>query len=215
MFGLVYCIWNGDQMIYVGSTIISLERRMMEHKSYCNNEKSANHNFKIYKKIREVGFENCRFEILFEDNNFRDKDNLRELEDFYYLLYSELYELYNDQRPKRSQKEYRENNKEQIATYKKEYYEDNKEIIAEQNKQYRENNKEIIAEQKKQYYENNKEIIAERNKQWRENNKEKIKQYDKERNKKKYDCECGSKELSLRNIARHNKSKKHLKEVVQ
>ena len=42
------------------------------------------------------------------------------------------------------------------------------------NKQYREDNKDIINEKMKEYRENNKDTINEKNKQYRENNKDKI-----------------------------------------
>ena len=80
---------------------------------------------------------------------------------------------------KRCDKQYRGENKEQIAEYKKQYYEENKEQIAEKNKQYREEHKEQIVEYQKQYREENKEYYAEYYKQYREENKEKLAEYSK------------------------------------
>ena len=71
---------------------------------------------------------------------------------------------------KRCDKQYREENKEQIAEYNKQYYEENKEKLADYNKKYREENKEYYAEYYKQYREENKEKLAEYNKKYREDN---------------------------------------------
>ena len=40
---------------YVGHTIQSLTRRMLEHRNCCSNENRHGHNFKLYKYIRENG----------------------------------------------------------------------------------------------------------------------------------------------------------------
>ena len=53
-------------------------------------------------------------------------------------------------------KEYQNQNKEEIAEKSKEYRDKNKEKIAEKQKEYRDQNKEELAEKKKKYYEANK-----------------------------------------------------------
>ena len=58
---------------------------------------------------------------------------------------------------KRCDKQYRGENKEQIAEKNKQYREEHKEQIVEYQKQYREENKEYYVEKNKQYYEENKE----------------------------------------------------------
>ena len=58
----------------------------------------------------------------------------------------------------------------------KEWREDNKEKLSEQNKQYREQNREHLEE----YYETNKEHILEQRKLWREQNKEHKKKYNRQ-----------------------------------
>lgn len=67
-------------------------------------------------------------------------------------------------------KEYYENNKETIVSYKKEYYKINKEKLSKKSKMYNENNKEKI----KEWRENNKESIKQKDKEWYRNNKESI-----------------------------------------
>ena len=89
------------------------------------------------------------------------------------------------------QKEYYENNKEQIKEKQKEYYENNKKQVLEKQKEYNEKNKEQIKEYIKEYNEKNKEQIKEYKKEYRkeynEKNKEQIKEYRKEYNEKKKD----------------------------
>ena len=96
---------------------------------------------------------------------------------------------------KKCDKQYYEENKEEILEKQKEYYEENKEEILERNKQYNEEHKEEILEymkqyykehkeelkeKKKQYYEEHKEEIAEKNKQYREEHKEELKEKNKQ-----------------------------------
>jgi len=119
----------------------------------------------------------------------------------------------------RTDKEYREENKDELTEkrnkYKKEnkqsisqrgrvYYENNKEKILNNVNNYRNNNKEKIAERKRLYGEKNKEQIAERSRLYREKNKERIKA----KKSKKYNCECGGK-YTHDHKAEHLRSKKH------
>ena len=67
-------------------------------------------------------------------------------------------------------------------------------------KEYREENKENIKEKKKEYYEENKEIFLEKFKHYREENKDKILI----KLKEKIKCDLCNKEISLRNLSRHN-----------
>jgi hypothetical protein len=94
---------------------------------------------------------------------------------------TELKASMNSHRASRTQKQYREDNKEKIQQYR----EDNR----EKKKEYRDNNKEKIQEYGKEYYETNKNTIL-------ENNREKI------------TCKCGC-VVTTQNIKRHEKTKKH------
>jgi hypothetical protein len=80
----------------------------------------------------------------------------------------------------RTQKEYQQENKEQILEYRNQYHQNNKEQIAEKQKQRYINNKEHITEQQKQYRQDNKEQIADQKKQYQQDNKEVISQYKKQ-----------------------------------
>ena len=77
-------------------------------------------------------------------------------------------------------KQYRKDNKENIAEYSKQYSKNNKEKIAEWRKQYNKNNREKLVEYRKQYYEDNKEKIIESSKQYYVDNVEYRKQYGKQ-----------------------------------
>jgi len=81
----------------------------------------------------------------------------------------------NKEQISEANKNYRENNKEQIAEVKKDYYDNNKTKILESQKDYYETNKTEILERQKEYHTVNREIINETRKVLREENKEKIK----------------------------------------
>ena len=82
------------------------------------------------------------------------------------------------------EKEYREENKEQITEYTqnkkeqfKQYREENKEQIAETSKQYRETHKDNIAATRKEYNETHKEQIVESRKQYNDEHKLERREY--------------------------------------
>lgn len=100
----------------------------------------------------------------------------------------------NNEKIKKYQKQYRQNNRQKIALkdikykeknknklkeYRKEYYIKNKERIIE----YRNNNKETIKEKAKEYYLKNKQNINNKHKKWLKDNKEKQREYDNNRRK--------------------------------
>jgi hypothetical protein len=61
--------------------------------------------------------------------------------------------------PNRTDKEYREDNKEQLSIKLKKYYAENKLMYAQKGKVYRNQNEEKLKERSRQYRENNKEAI--------------------------------------------------------
>lgn len=73
-------------------------------------------------------------------------------------------------------------------------------------REWYDDNREELTERKKKYYENNKEEILQQHKKYREENKSVIL----EKKKEKIICECGY-ETTRTNIARHQRSEKHLK----
>jgi len=196
---IIYKLINYDypELVYVGSTT-NFTKRKQCHKESCLNEKSKNHNLKVYVTIREYdGWENWNIIKICDYPCYNRRE--AELKEDEYM--TELKANMNSHRAFRTQKqyyednrekmkEYRENNKEKIQEYKKEYYEDNKEKIQENMKEYQETNKEKIKEKRKEYYETNKNTIL-------KNMKEIVK------------CECGC-EVTKTNLKRHIKNKKHI-----
>ena len=173
----------GGGLTYYGSTCNELYKRLWSHKSNFNKCKSK----LLFDSGDKVEI------ILIEKYPCNDKMELHKRERYYI----ENNDCINKFIPTRTDKEYREDNKDKI----KEYFETNKDKI----KQYREDNKDKIKERGKQCREDNKDKIKEIAKQYREVNKDKIK----ERQNEKIKCECG-KIYTQSNKLRHKQSKKHI-----
>jgi hypothetical protein len=187
-----------DTDIYVGSTA-NFTHRKSKHKYCCNNEKDKNYNTPVYKYIRDNGGWDEWVMIPIEQYPCNNKDELKIRERYHIdLLKSKL----NQRIPSRTDKEWRDDNKEKIN----EYWRNNKDKKYEKDKRYRESHKEILVEKKKQYREANKEKIAERDKKYREANKEILS----EKAKQRVVCDnCGC-EVSKKGLNAHQKTKKCL-----
>ena len=181
----IYKIYCSDSEItdcYVGSTE-DYNTRCSDHNSRCNNEHSKEYNYKLYKFIRaNGGMDNFVIEPIYECNV---EDRYIEEQRWFELLKSTL----NTKSPKRTRKQYRIDNRQQIREEKKQYYQNNKQKISEYKKKYNIDNKEKISEEKKQYYIDNKQELS-------------------EKRKIKIECECGSL-VTKSIISRHRKSNKH------
>ena len=214
--GKIYrIVCNTTGLTYYGSTCEdTMAKRLSHHKDSYKRYLNGNYGFTTSFEI----LKNENYEIILVENfPCNSKDQLHARERFYI----ESNECVNKIIPTRTKKEYREQNKEEIAKYQKQYREQNKEEIPEKMKQYREQNKELIKEINKQYREQNQETIAEYQKQYREENKDKFSEKNKqyyeankktilEKAKKKYMCVCGSVfRIGLK--TRHFKSQKHQK----
>ena len=187
---LIYKLCCNDTDIkeeYVGSTT-DFTKRKNQHKSICNNNYCEGYNYKVYKTIRDNGgFSNWSM-IQIEKYPCESKRELQSRERYWIeTLESKL----NCHIPTRTNKEWRE---------------DNKDYLKEHSKEYRYNHKDYLKERSINYYSNNKDKIAIKDKNYRENNKEKIKEY----RSKKVTCECGS-TITILEKSSHLKSKKHLK----
>lgn len=190
--GIIYKLCCKDPTItdcYIGSTTNFIKRKS-QHKASCNVENSKGYNYYVYRFIREHdGFDNWDM-IQIEKYEAKDKKDLETRERYWIeTLKSSL----NKVIPTRTQKEWYDVNKEDVASKHKNYYEDNKECLALKRKEYLEVNKEKTASKTKEYYENNKEELSLKYKEYYKKNKEKIissvKEYS-EKNKEK---------ISLRN----------------
>ncbi len=171
---------------YVGSTTKTLEERLDRHER----------DYELYKKNK---YDFVSSYHILELNDYKIElveltNNLKEREGYWIRTLNSV----NRKIEGRTQKEYREDNKEKI----KQYREDNKDHY----KQYRENNKEKI----KQYREDNRDKIIQFKKEYYQLNKDRINEIRTE----KITCECGA-IISKTNIAKHKKTKKHINRTQQ
>jgi hypothetical protein len=189
--------------IYIGSTTQSLAVRKAGHKrAYKHFLKGRYCNMSSFELIKNEDVEI----ILVENFPCSSKEELHKRER-YFIENTE--NCVNKVIPTRTDKEWREENKENIQKFMKEWREKNKEKIKTVKKDYYEKNIDEMKEKHKIYNDNNKERIQEYkknyNKEYREKNEEKWKKYQ----SISYNCSCGSiVKKCLKN--RHEKSQKHL-----
>ena len=216
---------NTNNNIYIGSTCEpTLARRLATHLTDYKRREIRNNNMTSLQI-----FDNNNYDIiLIENYPCERKDELHARERYYI----ESLECVNKQFPGRTQKEYREVNKEYIRAKDHEYYlnniesktryrNENKELIKQTQQKYRNknkelikqtqheyylNNKELIKQTQHEYYLNNKETLLEKCKQYRNENKELIKQQEEKRNIKVF-CICGK--YRDRHKTRHEQTKFH------
>ena len=198
-----YKIVSKDENIkdcYVGKTK-NFKKRVLDHKSNCNNENYKNYNIKLYQYIRENGGINNFNFIEIETNEYDDKNSA--IRERYWI--EELNANLNSVIPSRTLRQFYEDNIKEKKIYDKIRNEKNRKIISEKQREYNKKNIEKIKEYQNEYCKNNKEKIKEYQNEYRKNNKEKIKEYQKE----KIICECGC-EITKYNLITHKKSKKHI-----
>ena len=183
-----------DDMIYIGSTE-DINNRMSTHKIRCNNIKSRNYNYKVYKYIRDNGgWNEWKYEIIDEvEVALREDAGIYEGE--YIIKYDAINKL-NDRVAGRTYKEYYVQNIEKI----KEYRVQNKDLILQKKKENYQQNKEDILQKQKQYYQQNKEQIKQKYQQ----NKEQLLQKKKEYRNKNKDA-INERRRELRRLAKLNK----------
>ena len=204
--GKIYTIRckNDETKIYVGSTIETLSARMSKHRADAKSEKKKNRI--LYQNVNNDWdnwyielYENCPCNNL-EELLKREGEVIREL--------GTLNKIING----RTNKQYKEDNKEKLDEYYKEYfkeyYEKNKEKKLDYAKEYRDINKEQIVERQKTYRKDNKEIMRERDRKYYEENKEKINNQKKIYSTEKITCECGT-IISKGCLSKHLKRKIH------
>jgi hypothetical protein len=154
--GKIYKLTSSyTESIYIGSTIQPLNMRLNEHRC----KKSNNTNSGLISKYDDVKIE------LIENYPCNTKRELLERERFYIKLHFD--KCVNIVMPCRTQKEYREDNKEILKNYFKKYRKENSEIIKERRVKYRKDNPKRLRQQKREYYKTNKESILQRNKRYR------------------------------------------------
>jgi hypothetical protein len=175
--GKIYKITdNSYTKCYYGSTVNSLAKRFSGHKTdYILFLANRRTNITIFSIFDEFGVENCKIELveLFPCNS---KIELHQREGFYI----KNNDCVNKMTVGRTQKEYREDNKEVLQEYFKQHYQDNKEHKLQLAENYR--NKPEIKEKNKEYHKQylEIEINREKNKERCRAFKEKNKDYDKQ-----------------------------------
>ena len=197
---------NKTDKIYVGSTTLSLAKRLYHHVSQYTSYNDDDN--KLYVSSFEIIKLEDYFITLIEEHNFNNKQQLARREGE--IIKLNLNIAVNLQIPGRTRREWHLDNKEKIAEQTKQYKLNNKERVKERKTQYRLLNKEKIAETHNHYYLLNKEKIASQSKEYRQDNALIIS----ERNKITFMCVCGS-SLRIRDTLQHNKSKKHIKFIEQ
>ena len=195
--------------VYIGSTKETLEIRLTKHKSDYKGWFGGNPIYSYKTSYEIIKYDDCKIQLI---ENYpcesRKELELKEGE------YQRMMDCINKRVEGRTQKEYREDNKERIE----EYREVNREKILQQQreyaKEYRKNNPEKIKEQQKEYKQNNPEKIKKYQEEYSKNNIERLKEYRKEyyKNRPKIKCVCGS-EIRKADTRRHQRTQKHIKYI--
>ena len=121
--GKIYRIRNNiNDDIYVGSTTQPLSKRMAKHRQNAKSENKMHYIF--YSKVNEIGIENFYIELI-EDYPCESLEQLRKREGHYIRKMGTL----NHHIAGRTSKEWLEQNRENKKQYDKEYREQNKDNI--------------------------------------------------------------------------------------
>ncbi len=180
--GKIYTIRNytDNTLIYVGSTIQSLSRRLSKHRTDCK----AGSGIALYSHISDNNWSNWYIELYeYYPCNERAELEKREGE-----VIREIGTI-NKCIAGRTRKEWCVDNYDKIKGYWKKSYDNNVEKHIEKNKKFRDNNPEYYKEYTKKYYERNADIV-------------------KEKKKEKVCCDICGVFSTKASITRHQKSKK-------
>jgi len=192
-------------LIYVGSTIDKLAKRMAGHRK----DKKCS-----LGKTVDGDWDNWYIE-LYEDFPCDNKEQLEKREGEVireiatinrFIAGRNKQQYYQDNRDNllEKHKQYNKNNRDKILVYLKQYRQDNPDKVKEHNKKYREDNLDKLIEYNKKYHQDNRDKILEQHKQYRKDNREKIA----EKMKEKCKCDiCGAEVLKY-GIKRHQKTAK-------
>lgn len=146
--GKIYKITdNNHTEMYIGSTIDTLGSRISNHRNkyrkYLQDKKTRIRSFDLFEKY---GIDNCQIELL-EEYPCNSKIELEKKEG----EYIKNNKCVNKCIAGRSNKEYRQDNREKIAEYHRQYQQENKDKLNEKKRQYREENKEKFNERQRKY----------------------------------------------------------------
>jgi len=192
--GKIYALKSHQiEDIYIGSTTQKLSQRLGKHRADCKDNKG---NTKYILQYEDYYIE------LIENYPCNSKEELEQREGHY--IRENKDKCVNTRIPNRSQKEYREENKDKIKERTKIYLEENKDKIKARDKKYQEENREILRQKKAEYNEANRETLNQKGKEYYYANKEKVLN----RIKEKHTCICGI-EYTLGHKTRHEKTMRH------
>ena len=139
-------------------------QRKKLHKSSCNNENDKRYNLKLYSTIRENGGWDNWTMVQIEEYSCNNKREAVCREEYWRVkLHAQLNmrKAFGAETIVEYQKQYREENKEEIKDQRKHYYETNKDEINKRNKQYRNENKEEVNKRKREQYQLKKQLLQE------------------------------------------------------
>lgn len=175
------------ELVYFGSTVQALSRRMSGHR-----RDNADNKLNIQSK-QILKYDDAKI-ILVQSFPCDSKEELTAKE----AEYIKNNDCVNKVVPGRTGKEYRDDNKEKLEQNRKKYYDENKIELNQKNKIYRESQKQRLIEYDKAKYEKNREEILKKKKDivnseefkqkrkaYLEANKEAIKQRQREYNQRK------------------------------
>jgi hypothetical protein len=197
--GKIYKLLYGNQMIYIGSTVVPLQMRLNVHKSAARGD---HHRSEVYKFLKDKELDELTIELI-EDYPCEDEMELQMREGE--VIKENFDRILNTVIPGRTGKQYYEDNKEKILNKFRETY------SKERAKEYYENNK----EKAKEYYLKNKEKQKEYQKKYKEKNKEKFEAYkekQKEARKAIREQKLKEKEESVLKLKEEKRRKKELRQ---
>lgn len=148
--GKIYRLVCGDK-VYYGSTIQTLEKRFIAHKSKYTSFLKGEGGY--YSSFEVLKLEDYKIELV-EDYPCSSKKEL-ELREKYYIT---NFECVNKCIPRRSRKQWRIDNYDKFIDNQKKYLEANKEKIKERNRLWREANKEAINQKARESYHEAKKV---------------------------------------------------------
>lgn len=188
---------NAYTKMYIGSTTQPLSKRFYCHKNNYFLWKNGKHNkTTVYNIFDEFGINNCKIELII-NYPCNSKDELEKKEG----EYIKNNECVNKCIPRRTKKEYYEDNKDKLKEYYLKRYSSKKKDILEYHKRYYYNNINLISKKLKIYSDSHKNEKAIYDKLYRKKKKDII--------YKKNICVCGG-SYSLNSYSSHIKTKLHL-----
>jgi hypothetical protein len=203
--GKIYMITtNHNCKIYIGSTTLTLEERIKDHKTRYNLWKIDPERQSFLSSFELLDFDDYKIELI-ENFPCETEQDLRNREGFYMKLHRPF--IVNIHILTRTDKEWRDEHKSYIKECNKKYYQENKEQIKEQHKQYIADNPEKIKQTRKSHYEKNKVAILAKDKIYK--NLEDVKARAIARNHSLRKCDTCNIEVKTHCYHAHLKTKQH------